>query len=111
MKCNAFAKGVQIYIFKSPYSLYPVSPRTAQEGFVDLFKLARWTMGAVNAHWRGLYRHGIWIPREQASRLLDAAWAMLDTWHDFFQGIVSSTVGHEIDSRFICPKGSGVYLG
>ena len=44
----------------------------------ELFELMVWTMRAVNIHWRLLYSHGMWIPRDQAQIAIETGYSMLD---------------------------------
>ncbi|CAE6938036.1 unnamed protein product [Symbiodinium natans] len=41
-----------------------VDETTIAEQFLDIFKLLRWTLQAVNRYWRTLYKYGVWLPRE-----------------------------------------------
>lgn len=45
-----------------------------------MFKLVRWTLEALNFFWRGLYKHGIWIPLSEAVPLIDAGFRMMDAY-------------------------------
>ena len=55
--------------------------RRLQENFRNLFKLLKWTMTAVNIHWRTVFAHGIWIGRKEAQLALESGYKMLEPCH------------------------------
>ena len=45
----------------------------------DVFRLLRWTVEAVNLHWKTLYSHGMWMDRLEARKAVESGWKMMET--------------------------------
>jgi len=53
-------------------------PASQEDGERVIFDLVKWTADSANGFYRGLYKHGVWIPRDDVPVLCAHGWGITD---------------------------------
>ena len=73
--------------------------------FQELFKLLKWTINAIEVHWRTLYSYGVWIPADAARVAVESGFSMMDA-RQCKHAVMSSVCAPLIS----CPTTSKIYI-